>query len=51
VLYVHCGKCSRAGRYRVQHLIADRLAGRTHRRLPEKDCAQHERSMRRSLPS
>jgi hypothetical protein len=24
VLYVHCPKCSRAGRYRVQHLIESR---------------------------
>jgi hypothetical protein len=24
VLYVHCPKCSRAGRYRVQHLIEQR---------------------------
>ena len=24
VLYVHCGKCSRAGRYRVQDLIDER---------------------------
>jgi hypothetical protein len=24
VLYVHCSKCSRAGRYRVQHLIEER---------------------------
>ncbi|MGB8749966.1 MAG: hypothetical protein WCD54_28965 [Pseudolabrys sp.] len=24
VLYVHCPKCSRAGRYRVQHLIEER---------------------------
>jgi hypothetical protein len=24
VLYVHCPKCSRAGRYRVQHLIDER---------------------------
>jgi hypothetical protein len=24
VLYVHCGKCSRAGRYRVQNLIGER---------------------------
>ena len=23
-LYVHCPKCSRAGRYRVQHLIEER---------------------------
>jgi len=57
VLYVHCPKCSRAGRYRVQHLIeetrterqADRLARRNHRRLPKEASAQYERSMRRSL--
>ena len=24
VLYVHCSKCTRAGRYRVQHLIEER---------------------------
>jgi hypothetical protein len=24
VLYVHCSKCSRAGRYQVQHLIEKR---------------------------
>jgi hypothetical protein len=24
VLYVHCPKCSRTGRYRVQHLIEER---------------------------
>jgi hypothetical protein len=24
VLYVHCAKCNRAGRYQVQHLIRDR---------------------------
>jgi hypothetical protein len=24
VLYVHCPKCSRAGRYRVQHLVEKR---------------------------
>ena len=24
VLYVHCPKCSRAGRYRLQHLIDER---------------------------
>jgi hypothetical protein len=24
VLYVHCPKCSRAGRYRVQHLVEER---------------------------
>jgi hypothetical protein len=57
VLYVHCPKCSRAGRYRVQHLVEER--GRSARVIDwldeiTADCpeasAQHERSMRRALP-
>jgi hypothetical protein len=43
VLHLHCGKCNRTGRYRVQHLIeergprcqANRLARQNHRRLSE----------------
>jgi hypothetical protein len=55
-LYVHCPKCSRPGRYRVQHLIEE--PGRTGKLIDcltrslltgRKASAQYERSTRRSL--
>jgi len=50
VLYVHCLKCSRAGRYRVRQLIEERGGNgklidwldEIHRRLSEEASAQYE---------
>jgi len=50
VLYVHCPKCSRAGRYRVRQLIEERGGNgklidwldEIHRRLSEEASAQYE---------
>ncbi len=58
VLYVHCDKCSRAGRYRVQHLIEERgrntkvidWLGELTADCPKKQ-ERNERPMRRSLPT
>ena len=51
VLYVHCPKCSRAGRYRVQHRNAKLIdwLDEITADCPKKLAAQFERSVRRSL--
>jgi hypothetical protein len=57
VLNVACASCSRAGRYPLTRLLADRsrreagrLARRDHRRLSEETGAQLQRPVRRAVP-